>query len=84
MKLTINKDLQCEIDKRKSDCQSEPAHCHITRNGIRVAKVWLVPVYIQPGHLLYNSEIKEVECFVCRNKYELSRAYERNRDQGND
>lgn len=84
MKLRINYNLQCEVDRRKCDCRREPAHCHITRNGIRVAQVWLVPVSIQAGHSLDRSEVKEVEKFVSLNKYELLRTYEHNRDYGAD
>lgn len=84
MKLRINYNLQCEVDRRKCDCRREPAHCHITRNGVRVAQVWLFPVRVEPGHSLDRSEVKEVEEFVSRNKYDLRRAYERNRENGAD
>lgn len=84
MKLRINYNLQCVVDQRKSDCNQEPAHCHITRNGVRVAQVWLDPVSIKYGHSLDRSEVKEVERFVSDHKYELMREYEYNREHGAD
>ena len=44
MKMRINHNLQCEVDGRRDDCNREAGHCHITRNGRRVAQVWLSPV----------------------------------------
>ena len=84
LKLTINHNLKCEVDQRKCDCRREPAHCHITKNGVRVAQVWLDYVSIESGHSLDRSEVKEVESFVAAHKYELLREYEYNREHGAD
>lgn len=84
MKLRINYNLQCEVDVRKDDCHRESAHCHITRNGCRVAQVWLNPVRIESGHNLDRSEINLVHDFVSDNRYTLEREYEHNRNYGAD
>lgn len=84
MKLRINYNLQCEVDVKKDDCRREPAHCHISRNGYRVAQVWLNPVRIEPGHGLDRNEVDLVYEFVCDNRYELEREYEKNRLYGAD
>ncbi len=78
MKIRINHNLQCEVDIRKDDCKREPAHCHITRNGIRVAQVWLNPVSIKYGHSLQHNEVDMVLEVVEDNKYELIAEYRRN------
>jgi len=84
MKVRINYNLQCEVDQRKSDCKREPAHCHVTRNGIRVAQVWLNPVRIEPGHSLDRNEIELVLEAVSSNRYSLENEYEYNREHGAD
>ena len=84
MKLRINYNLQCEVDAKKDDCNREAAHCHITKNGYRVAQVWLNPVSIQSGHSLDRSEINEVCEFVSNHRYDLEREYEQNRKCGAD
>lgn len=84
MKIRINYNLQCEVDQRKCDCNREPAHCHVTRNGIRVAQVWLNPVRIEPGHSLDRSEIDLVINTVSNCRYELENEYEYNRLNGAD
>jgi len=84
LKLTINYGLKCEVDYKKCDCRREPAHCHITKNGYRVAQVWLNPVYVESGHSLDRSEVQEVERFVESHRSELLREYEYNRDYGAD
>ena len=78
MKIRINHNLQCEVDIRRDDCKREPAHCHITRNGIRVAQVWLNPVSIKSGHSLQHNEIDMVLEVVEDNRYELMEEYRRN------
>ncbi len=84
MKLRINYNLQCEVDVKKDDCCREEAHCHITRNGRRVAQVWLCPVSIERGHDLDRSEVNTVYDFVSEHKYELEREYDNNRRYGAD
>ena len=84
MKIRINYNLQCEVDQRKCDCRREPAHCHVTRNGVRVAQVWLNPVRIESGHSLDRNEIDQVLDVVSSNRYELQQEYEHNRDYGAD
>ena len=84
MKVRINHNLQCEVDQRKSDCKREPAHCHVTRNGVRVAQVWLNPISIESGHSLDRNEINMVIDTVKINHYELEREYEYNREHGAD
>lgn len=84
MKIRINYNLQCEVDQRKCDCRREPAHCHVTRNGIRVAQVWLNPVSIESGHSLDRNEIDLVLSTVSSNRYELEREYNYNREYGAD
>lgn len=84
MKMRINYNLQCEVDVKKDDCRREPAHCHVTRNGYRVAQVWLNPVHIESGHSLDRSEVDQVYEFVSNNRYTLEREYENNRNYGAD
>lgn len=84
MKIRINYNLQCEVDQRKSDCKKEPAHCHITRNGVRVAQVWLNPVRLESGYQLDRNEIDLVLRVVNDNKYELEEEYQNNRLYGAD
>ena len=83
-KLRINYNLQCEVDQKKSDCNREPAHCHITRNGRRIAQVWLNPVRIESGHSLDRNEVDIVYDFVCDHQRELIAEYENNRYYGAD
>ena len=82
MSMRINQNLQCEVDKKRSDCNREPAHCHITRRGSRVAQVWLNPVSIERGHKLDRNEVDIVYDFVSENRRELEREYEYNREHG--
>ena len=84
MKISINYNLQCEVDQRKCDCNKEPAHCHITRRGVRVAQVWLNPVSIKSGHSLDRNEVKDVLRVVENNRDELEREYTYNRKHGAD
>lgn len=84
MKVRINYNLQCEVDQRKCDCRREPAHCHVVRNGVRVAQVWLSPVSIESGHSLDHNEIDLVINTVSNYRYELQKEYEYNRDYGAD
>lgn len=84
MKVRINYNLQCEVDQRKCDCRREPAHCHVTRNGVRVAQIWLNPVSIESGHSLDRNEIDMVLDAVSNNRYEFQREYEYNREHGAD
>ena len=84
MKLRINYNLQAEVDTTKADCSEEPAHCHITRRGLRCGQVWLNPVSIKPGHNLDHNEINLVYDFVSDHRYELEREYEHNRMYGAD
>jgi len=84
MKIRINYNLQCEVDHRKFDCQREPAHCHVTRNGIRVAQVWLSPIRIEPGHSLDRNEIDLVLRTISDNRSSLESEYEYNRYHGAD
>ena len=78
MKLRVNYNLQCEVDVRKDDCRREPAHCHISRNGYRVAQVWLNPVRIESGHSLDRNEVDLVFDFVSSNRYDIEKKYEHN------
>ena len=84
MKIRVNYNLQIEVDQRKCDCRREPAHCHVTRNGIRVAQVWLNPVRIEPGHSLDRNEIQQVLDVDYSNSYALLNEYEYNREHGAD
>lgn len=84
MKLRINYNLQCEVDVKKDDCRRESAHCHVVRNGYRIAQVWLNPVRIESGHSLDRSEVDVVYDFVSDHRYELEREYENNRMYGAD
>ena len=83
-KIRVNYNLQLEVDQRKCDCKKEPAHCHVTRNGVRVAQVWLDPVRIESGHSLNHNEIDPVLDAVSENKYDLMSEYENNRLYGAD
>ena len=82
MSMKINQNLRCEVDQKRSDCNREPAHCHITKNGPRVAQVWLNPVSIERGHSLDRNEVDIVYDFVSANRRELEREYEYNREHG--
>lgn len=78
LKIQINHNLRCEVDQNKDDCKREPAHCHITRNGRRVAQVWLNPVSIEYGSDLSHSEKQEVLEVVSAHAWELMQEYQRN------
>ena len=82
LKLRINQNLWCEVDVRKDDCNREAAHCHITRNGERIAQVWLDPVCIESARKLDRNEVNLVYDFVSDNRYDLKREYENNRMYG--
>ncbi len=84
MKVRINYNLQCEVDERKCDCNREPAHCHVTRNGIRVAQIWLNPIRIEPGHSLDRNEIDLVIKTVSKLRNELESEYIYNKYSGAD
>lgn len=84
MKTKINYSLQCEVDVKKDDCRREPAHCHIIKNGYRVAQVWLSPVMIASGHSLDRSEVNIVYDFVSSNCSTLVKEYEYNSINGAD
>lgn len=84
MKIRVNYNLQLEVDQKKDDCLREPAHCHVTRNGYRVAQVWLNPVSIEYGHSLDRNEVNEVIDCVNSNHYSLESEYEHNRLYGAD
>lgn len=84
MKVRINYNLQCEVDERKCDCNREPAHCHVTRNGIRVAQIWLNPIRIEPGHFLDRNEIDLVIKTVSKLRNELESEYIYNKYSGAD
>ncbi len=82
--MRINYNLQCVVDVRKCDCRKEPAHCHIEKNGFRVAQVWLNPVNIKSGHSLDRNEVNLVYDFVSTNKYDLEKEYIYNSENGAD
>lgn len=84
MKIRINSSLQIEVDQNKYDCSCEPAHCHVTRDGTRVALVWLNPVRIEYGHSLDYKEAIQVYDAVEENLYVLMEEYKRNRERGTD
>lgn len=84
MKVRINYNLQCEVYERKCDCNHEPAHCHVTRNGIRVAQIWLNPIRIEPGHSLDRNEIDLVIKTVSKLRNELESEYIYNKYSGAD
>ena len=84
MKVRINYNLQCEVDERKCGCNREPAHCHVTRNGIRVAQIWLNPIRIEPGHSLDRNEIDLVIKTVSKLRNELESEYIYNKYSGAD
>lgn len=78
LKIQVNHNLRCEVDQNKDDCKREPAHCHVTRNGRRVAQVWLNPVSIEYGADLSRSEREEVIAVVTANRDSLEREYRNN------
>lgn len=84
MKVRINSSLQCEVDQKKCDCRREPAHCHVTKHGVRVGQVWLNPVRMEPGHRLDRNEVDLVLSVVESNRYDLEREYCYNREHGAD
>ena len=84
MNIKINRNMQCEIDQRKSHCREEEAHCHITRNGQSVAIVSLDPLRVEAGHLLECYEIDQVLKTVSDYKFDLIRQYDHIRNSGSD
>lgn len=82
IKITISQNLKCEVDQKRDDCKREPAHCHITRNGDRVAQVWLNPVSIEKGHSLDRNEIDPVLSVVSSNRKDLEDEYRYNAVNG--
>jgi len=75
LKIQINHNLRCEVDQGRDDCRRERPHCHITRNGIRVAQVWLNPVWIETGADLSHSERDIVLAAVRAHKCVLEQEY---------
>ncbi len=73
--------LKCTVDQRKEDCNREPSHCHIQRNGKRVAQVWLNPLRVERGHTLNKSELEKVVSVISQKRYlyKLRMEYEANR-----
>ena len=82
--MRINYNLQYKFDQRKCDCNREPAHCHVTRNGIRVAQVWPNSVRIELDHSLVYNEVDLVINAISNHRYELENEYEYNRLNGTD
>lgn len=75
MEKRISWNLKCCIDANIDDRKREPVHCHIKKNGLRVAQVWLEP-YVRIDNMgLDRNELKEVEEFCEENRYELIREY---------
>ena len=84
MKYYINSNLRIEVDQKKDDCHKEAPHCHIARNGYRVAQVWLQPVSVEYGHSLDRREVKLVLEEVSAHRSELERQYLYNQVHGAD
>ena len=61
--------LKCTVDQKKDDCNREAPHCHIQRDGRRVAQIWLDPLRIERGHTLNEKELKRVMSVVSQKHY---------------
>lgn len=73
--------FKCTVDQKKDDCNREDPHCHIQRDGRRVAQIWLDPLRIERGHTLNEKELKRVMSVVSQKHYlyKLKMEYEDNR-----
>lgn len=80
----INHNLRCEVDAKKCDCLKERPHCHVTRNGIRVAQVWLDPVLLESGHLLEPNEVVPVIGIISIHRNDILQEYFNNQKYGED
>lgn len=80
MKAIVSYNLQLEVGEGKCECGLEEAHCHVTRNGCTVAKVFLNPFSIEEGHLLEPDEVECVSRLVSENMYKLLKGFVDNRD----
>lgn len=79
--IRINDDLSIEVDQFKKDCQG-PVHCHISRFGQRVARVWIHPVNIEYGHMLDSSEVVTAFNTVVKYKDDIEKEYLYNQKNG--
>ena len=85
MTIEIPMNLYIEVDDSKRHCLSEPVHCHILRDGRRVAKVeQLEPVIFEFGHSLGTGEIFTVFDAISKYKKYIEEKYEYNRLYGTD
>ena len=72
-----------EVDVKKSDCNREPAHCHLTDGYSRIAQIWLATCAFKenPRNVSFNDRSRILDA-VASNRYELEDAYNYNRDNG--
>lgn len=78
LKIQVSTNLRCEVDQNKDDCKREPAHCHVTKNGTRVAQVMLNPVQVKSGSDLSRNEEAKVIQVVSENREKLEEEYRNN------
>ena len=76
---------EIEVDLKKWDCNKEPAHCHVTDCGRRIAQVWLSSCLFEdtPRNVSFADQRRILDR-VAEKKYELQNAYEHNRVYGAD
>jgi hypothetical protein len=80
MKAIASYNLQLEVGQGECECGSKEAHCHVTRNGLRLAKLFLNPVSLEEGHLLKPYEVDLILELANANTYDLLKGFVDNRD----
>ena len=76
MEIMINDHLTLEVCIKNGRCNEMAAHCHVIREGVRVALVWIDPISIEPGHSLEESDCLDVILVASRNRGALISFYE--------
>lgn len=80
MKTIASYNLEFKVGEGECKCGSKEAHCHIARDGCIVAKLFLNPVSIEPGHMLEPDEVQRVMQIATNNTYALLEGFAENRD----
>ena len=74
-----------EVDVKKDDCRREAVHCHVCKNGRRVAQVFLSSCTFSssPYDIPYSSQA-DILNFISSISSEIEEAYDYYRNYGAD
>ncbi len=78
--------LAIEVDVKKCDCRrGEGSHCHLTRDGIRIAQIYVRPIRWENKPDGINSSTKrDIENLISSYEYEIDETYCWNAEHGAD